>query len=155
MSSEARGEILEAIRDRYRVTQKYHRKHAIRLLRKRPKDEKEPRVSGKKVYDEAVKEALILIWETADRICGKRLKAVIPNLVSAMERHGHLQLEVKLRRKVLAVSAATIDVFGSGNPMMMRFFLDAGKQERTQSQTNRLLVRSEMPENRPKHAVSF
>jgi len=41
---------------------------------------------GRRVYDEAVKSALILIWEAADRICGKRLKAVIPMLITAMER---------------------------------------------------------------------
>jgi hypothetical protein len=124
LSREGRSEILEAIQDRYWISSKaekgrilhefklvtgYHRKHAIRLLSKRPKKEKERRVIGKKMYDEAVKEALVLIWETADRICAKRLKAVIPNLVSAMERHGHLQLEAELRKKVLSVSAATID----------------------------------------------
>jgi hypothetical protein len=124
MSSGAKSEILEAIRDRYRISSKaekgrilqefklvtgYHRKHAIRLLRKRIKREKDPEVIAKKLYDQAVKEVLILIWETADRICGKRLKAVIPNLVEAMERHGHLKLEVELRKKVFSVSAATID----------------------------------------------
>ena len=50
-----------------------------------------------------------LIWETADRICGKRLKAGIPHLVSAMERHGHLKLDAEVRKQVLLVSAATMD----------------------------------------------
>ena len=66
-------------------------------------------VVGKRVYDEAVKEALIVIWEAADRICGKRLKAAIPNLLEAMERHGHLKLKPEVRTKVISVSAATID----------------------------------------------
>lgn len=35
-----------------------------------------------------VREALIVIWEASDRICGKRLKALVPILVEAMERHG-------------------------------------------------------------------
>jgi hypothetical protein len=34
-----------------------------------------------------------VLWEAGDRICGKRLKALLPLLVKAMERHGHLQLE--------------------------------------------------------------
>ena len=34
---------------------------------------------------------------------------LIPVLVGAMERHGHLQLEAVIRQKLLQVSAATID----------------------------------------------
>jgi hypothetical protein len=34
-------------------------------------------VVSERLYAEAVKEALTVIWEAADRICGKRLKAVI------------------------------------------------------------------------------
>ena len=30
---------------------------------------------GRRIYDEAVRQALIVVWETSDRICGKRLKA--------------------------------------------------------------------------------
>ena len=44
-----------------------------------------------RIYDEAVVEALTILWEAADRICGKRLKEAIPTLLDAMERHGHLQ----------------------------------------------------------------
>jgi hypothetical protein len=56
-----------------------------------------------------VRQALIVLWEASDRICGKRLKALIPILVDAMERHGHLQLVPAVRERLLAVSAATID----------------------------------------------
>jgi hypothetical protein len=61
------------------------------------------------VYDEAVREALVVIWETADRICGKRLHAILPTLIEAMECHGHLKLDPSVRVRLLAVSAATID----------------------------------------------
>jgi hypothetical protein len=60
-------------------------------------------------YDEAVRQALIVLWEAADRICGKRLKAILPSLVAALELHGHLALDATVRQRVLAVSAATID----------------------------------------------
>ncbi len=53
---------------------------------------------GRRIYDESVREVLIVVWETADRICGKRLKAVLPSLVESMERHGHLRLEDEVRR---------------------------------------------------------
>lgn len=65
--------------------------------------------AGRRVYNVAVKEALIIVWKASDRICGKRLKAIIPNLVSAMERHGHLDLDPKVRELLLAASPATID----------------------------------------------
>ena len=66
-------------------------------------------MSSERVYDHAVLEALTVIWEAADRICGKRLKALIPHLVAAMEKHGHLELATEVRTKLLAVSAATMD----------------------------------------------
>ena len=50
-----------------------------------------------------------MIWEASDRVCGKRLRALLPVLVEAMERHGHLQLAAEVRRHLLAMSAATID----------------------------------------------
>ena len=40
-------------------------------------------VAGRRVYDEAVKATLVIIWEAAGRICGKRLKTAIPNLIYA------------------------------------------------------------------------
>jgi hypothetical protein len=61
------------------------------------------------VYDEAVVQALTMLWEAADRICGKRLKPAIPALLEAMERHGHVVLEPEIRKRLLKVSAATID----------------------------------------------
>lgn len=64
---------------------------------------------GRRIYDEAVRQALVVVWETADRICGKWLKAVLPSLVESMERHGHLRLDEEVKRRLLAVSAATID----------------------------------------------
>ena len=42
---------------------------------------------------DALKEALPILWEASDRICGKRLKAVLPSLIEAMEHHGHLELD--------------------------------------------------------------
>ena len=64
---------------------------------------------ARRLYNEAVREALIVIWEASDRICGKRLRPLVPILVEAMERHGHLQLAPEVRTGLLAMSAATID----------------------------------------------
>jgi hypothetical protein len=117
-----RKELVEALRARYcrsafgeRITildefvalTGYHRKHAIRVLHEEVATKIER--TRNRLYDEAVCQALTVLWEAADRVCGKRLKALIPMLVDAMERHGHLDLDLSIRTKVLQVSAATID----------------------------------------------
>jgi hypothetical protein len=63
----------------------------------------------RRTYEEAERNALALLWEASDRVCGKRLKALLPVLIEAMERHGHLTLAPEIRSKLLAMSAATID----------------------------------------------
>ncbi len=87
----------------------YHRKYALRLLRKDmppPADEAHGR---RRICDDAVKEALIVLWEASDRICGKRLKAILPDLLRSLEKHEHLKLDIHVRELLLAVSAASID----------------------------------------------
>ena len=124
ISKQTRRELLEALRERYRNASKIdktkildefidiagcHRKHAIRLLTGvDPVMPEAPRL-GRTIYSEAVREALVVLWEAADRICGKRLKAILPGLISAMERHGHLTLDPNVRQLLLAASPATID----------------------------------------------
>jgi len=123
MSLQTRRELTSAVAERYRSSDGnskrvildefakltgYHRKHAIRILNSTTPVVQQKYVS-KRIYHEAVEEALIVVWEAADRICGKRLKALMSSLVDAMERHGHLQLEHNIRVLLLSMSAATID----------------------------------------------
>ena len=122
----AKQELLATIRDRYRASSKkakgrildefiavtgHHRKHGIRLLGQSGDDgEQQPAAKkGRRIYDEAVRQAVIVVWEAADRVCGKRLKAALPHLVESMERHGHLDLDPGVRQRLLAASAATLD----------------------------------------------
>ena len=124
ISAETQQELVDAIAGRYRagtVDEKgrildefvaltgYHRKHAIRVLNGGPRQSGVERRGRRRLYNEAVSEALIVLWEASDRICGKRLKPLLPVLLSALERHGHLSLEEQVREHLLAVSAATID----------------------------------------------
>jgi len=129
ISTQAKAELVGVLKQRYCESSKitktqildefiavsgYHRKHAIRLLSGKTdngiKRNNSCQVShSRRIYDEAVKEALIVTWEAADRICGKRLRAVLPNLVDAMERHGHINLDPEVRKQLLKVSASTID----------------------------------------------
>jgi hypothetical protein len=124
ISKQTKREVLEALRDRYDHSSKSektkvldefvaiahcHRKHAIRLLTGDNPVGRETPTPTRRIYSEAVREALIILWEASDRICGKRLKALLPGLVSAMERHGHLSLDPTVRQLLLAASPATID----------------------------------------------
>ena len=54
----------------------------------------------------AEREALIVLWEASDRVCSKRLKAIIQTLIEAMVRHGHLALVPEVRAALLKMSAA-------------------------------------------------
>jgi len=83
----------QAILDEFVAVTGYHRKHAIRVLLAGAKapagDERRP-PRRLRVYDDAVRQALIVLWEASDRVCGKRLRTLIPILLPALERHGHL-----------------------------------------------------------------
>jgi hypothetical protein len=126
LSLATRRELIEAIAIRYRAGTRiekkkildefievtgFHRKHGIRALRKgcRAESVVAQKVPRARLYNDAAIAALTVLWETADRICGKRLKEAIPTLVAAMERHGHLQLDAEVRQRLLTMSAATMD----------------------------------------------
>jgi hypothetical protein len=130
ISTATRQELVQAVSERYGTTVSadeksrildefvaltgYHRKHAIRVLKGSPRITAVTRRGRLKLYDEAVRQALIVFWEASDRICGKRLKPLLPVLLPALERHGHIALDPVVRTQVLAVSAATIDRMLSG-----------------------------------------
>src|SRR5215472_19084765 len=65
-----RGRIL----DEFAAVTGFHRKHAMRLLRTGQVTRRCGPRPGRRIYDEAVREALIVVWEASDRICGKRLR---------------------------------------------------------------------------------
>ena len=94
--------------DEFEAQTGYRRKYAIRVLREEVATAQAARTRNRR-YDAAVRQVLTVLWEAADRVCGKRLKALIPILVDAMARHGHLDLDPVIKTKVLQASAATID----------------------------------------------
>jgi hypothetical protein len=152
LSLATRRELIEAIAGRYhaatRIEKKkildeftevagFHRKHAIRALKRHAGNRSEPSPRAR-IYDEAAVTALTILWEAADRICGKRLKEAIPTLVDAMERHGHLRLEPEVRSRVLAMSAATMD-------RVLKPVRDTGKQGRRRTGINNTPLRKSIP----------
>src|SRR5450631_2748233 len=97
------------ILDEFAAVTGFHRKHAMRLLRGDRAGQPSAARPHRRIYDDAAREALIVIWEASDRICGKRLRPLVPIMLEAMERHGHLQLAPEVRTGLLAMSAATMD----------------------------------------------
>jgi len=81
-----RGELVRALRERYMESTKkektkildefssvagYHRKHAVRLLGRHSRLPHPSRQGlGRRIYNAAVVEALIITWEAADRLAG-------------------------------------------------------------------------------------
>lgn len=124
MSQCSKRELVDAIRPRYlkaprneksKIIDEFiantgcHRKHAIRLLRKGYPARKKKRSGRKKKYQGEVVQALTQIWEICGRICSKRLKPFLPEMVAVLERHKEIVLEAGVKELLLSMSCATID----------------------------------------------
>jgi hypothetical protein len=105
----------KALVDELVVITGYHRKSVLRALNRRPISADGDGISGEPQrhhrcrYGPEVMEALVPLWEASDRLCGKRLQALLPLLLESLERHGHLALDPEVREKLLTISSATID----------------------------------------------
>ncbi|GLR99898.1 hypothetical protein GCM10007858_75460 [Bradyrhizobium liaoningense] len=91
----ARREVVSVVTERYRsakraekgrildelcATTGWHRKHAVRALRRREAvgpGEVEATRKRRRRYGATIKDALTALWEASDRVCGKRLKVMI------------------------------------------------------------------------------
>ena len=126
MSLKARRELHGALADRYRDAGRaekgrildeftaatgYHRKYAIQLLSRHgpPLASTQVRRPRPRKYASDIEAVLVTIWETANRICSKRLVPFLPELVEAMERGGYLDLTEEQRATLLGISPATVD----------------------------------------------
>src|ERR1700674_2378279 len=124
ISMGARREVVLAVAERYRLAGRaakgrildelckvtgWHRKHAVRALGGQSTIVLDRPRQRKPTYGSIIKDAVVALWEASDRVCGKRLKVMIPTLLPALEQHGRLKLGKGDHDLVLAVSAATID----------------------------------------------
>lgn len=124
MTSTSKRELLDAIRPRYLRAKKaekerildefcaatgYHRKYAIRLLKHGPKPRGLKKIGRKKIYQGAVVEALIQIWEICGRICSRRLQPFLPEIIGVLEQQKELILLPEVKQRLLCISRASID----------------------------------------------
>jgi len=127
MSVATRKELLKHVKGRYKKANwkekskildefctltSYGRKYAINLFNSTEINFDVTKTENrykKKKYDEALRLALLTLWNAANQICSKRLVPFIPDLLSALERFGHLSLPADVRAKLLTISSATVD----------------------------------------------
>jgi len=124
MTPKAKRELLEAVRPRYLRSNKagkelildefcaasgYHRKYAIRLLKKGAPPSRAKKSGRKKIYQGAVVTALIRIWEICGRICSRRLHPFLPEITRVLEVHQELILPEEVKQLLLQMSRASID----------------------------------------------
>ncbi|HET9711687.1 MAG TPA: ISNCY family transposase, partial [Pyrinomonadaceae bacterium] len=69
---------------------------------------RQPRIKPR-VYDEPVLVELRKLWELLNYVCGKRLVAIMPELIAKLEQFGELRLKASTKEKLLRISAATVD----------------------------------------------
>jgi hypothetical protein len=124
MSLTARRELLAGVKQKYRdaswadkvrvldgfvAATGYERKYAIVLLNNAEMPATPKKRPASQKYDEQVRQALCSVWCAANQICSKRLVPFLPQLVKAMEHHGHLRLPADVRAHLLSISSATVD----------------------------------------------
>jgi len=87
----------------------YSRKHAIKVLKRRGRPRVLKKSGPKPIYaQEEIAVVLKGIWFGSDQLCGKRLKAALPEWLPHYEKECG-GLSEKLKEKLRAISAATID----------------------------------------------
>ena len=125
MTLQSKRELLEVTNPRYLKASKarktqildefiaatgYHRKYAIRVLKRGPRPRGLRKKSGRqKVYQGEVVIVLKQIWEILGRICSKRLKPFLPEMVEVLERCKEIEMTPETKTLLLKMSCSTID----------------------------------------------
>lgn len=123
MTRSGKREYAEAVRERYLSASKgekgqildeftkvtgCHRKAVIRLIRS-SYTKISKRRGCKKKYDANVREALKTVWEASDRLCSKRLKPFLPELIKVMQRKDEINISDETASQLSKMSPSTID----------------------------------------------
>lgn len=115
------------ILDAFCLATNYSRKHAISVLRGRPRKPRPTRRPRARRYaGQPFRIALALAWEASGYICAERLQPVLLELAEALVRHRQLHLSRQTRQLLAEISVSTLrrqlrtmaDSSGWGRPRM-------------------------------------
>lgn len=124
MTRQSINEYIKAIRERYQKASKeekgkmldeftkvtgIHRKATIRLLHHVLKPANQKRRGRKRQYDAEVIERLKIVWEASDRLCSKRLKPFMGEILEVLRSHGELHINAATHVLLCRMSPATMD----------------------------------------------
>ena len=105
--------VTRELRDRYQRSSKKEKVLGyLNIVGKRIQyiaDKRKIKRKKKKIYDQDVLVALKELWKICDYICSKRLAPFLSEIIPVLERWGEIKLNLKVREKLLKISAATID----------------------------------------------
>ena len=87
----------------------YHRKAAIRLLHRDGSGRPSKRRGRQRRYGNEVVDALRRVWEASDRLCSKRLKPFLAELVKVLRQYGELVVCASVEAELYQMSPATMD----------------------------------------------
>jgi len=144
-------EYIEAIRDRYckatraekgqilnefvKVTG-YHRKAAIRVLTRNLRCEVSKR--GRPASYRHLLQPLRSLWEISDRLCSRRLKPFLPEMIQVLRRQGEIHLDAQAESQLAKLSASTID-------RMLRPYRQRGGRKPLSATSRSKLLKSSIP----------
>lgn len=118
----ARKKVKQQILDEFCETTGYSRGYARFVLRNQGREvwlrgkrrvvgdihQRQQRVKPR-YYDDDVVKTLVKVWELMNYLCGKRLVAIMPELINKLEHFGELRLPAVTREKLRQISAASVD----------------------------------------------
>jgi hypothetical protein len=92
-----------------------NRKYIIRILQTNL--ERKPRKKQRgRTYGRDVEEVLLVVAESLDFICGKRLQPVLPDTARHLARHGEVKLTPEIEASLAKISSSTVDRILSRHP---------------------------------------
>jgi len=124
MTQSSIREYVEAVRERYLLASRKekgeildeftkvtgrHRKAAIRLIRHSVHTRVGKKRGRPRQYGAAVVRALRVAWEATDRLCSKRLRPFLPDLIDVLKRYGETTMSAEVEAQLCQMSPATID----------------------------------------------
>lgn len=124
MTNMTKKELAKVTRARYRLAGKsvktfmlnefcsntgYHRKYAIQLFSREPKENGERAGRSKKYDSRLFADVIIPIWELLDYPCGTRLQPELINMAEAMARSNEIKVTDEIKNQLKIISGKTLD----------------------------------------------